>query len=65
MKELRFRAAGGVWRVTYAFDPKRQAILLVAGCKSGVSQRLFYRQLIERSDERYDAYLLALADERG
>jgi hypothetical protein len=31
MKELRFDAADGVWRVALAFDPKRKAILLVAG----------------------------------
>src|SRR5215213_8620689 len=31
MKELRFRAAGGVWRVAFAFDPRRRAILLTAG----------------------------------
>src|SRR5258708_11207472 len=36
MKELRFDAADGVWRVAFAFDPKRAAILLVAGDKSGV-----------------------------
>lgn len=41
MKELRFRADGGVWRVAFAFDPKRNAILLVAGDKSGVSERSF------------------------
>ena len=35
MKELRFDAADGVWRVAFAFDPKRRAILLVAGDKSG------------------------------
>jgi hypothetical protein len=35
MKELRFAAAGGVWRIAYAFDPGRKAILLVAGDKSG------------------------------
>lgn len=34
MKELRFRADGGVWRVAFAFDPRRNAILLVAGDKS-------------------------------
>ena len=37
MKELRFDASGGVWRVAYAFDPSRQAILLVAGNKAGVA----------------------------
>jgi len=31
MKELRFSAAGGEWRVAFAFDPTRKAILLVAG----------------------------------
>ena len=36
MKELRFDAADGVWRVAFAFDPRRHAILLVAGDKSGV-----------------------------
>jgi hypothetical protein len=35
MKELRFDAAGGVWRVAFAFDAERKAILLVAGDKSG------------------------------
>lgn len=63
MKELRFKAAGGVWRVTYAFDPKRQAILLVAGDKSGTSAVRFYRQLIDKSDARYDAHLSGLKDD--
>jgi hypothetical protein len=34
MKELRFAAANGVWRVAFAFDPNRKAILLIAGDKS-------------------------------
>jgi hypothetical protein len=46
MKELRFSAANGEWRVAFAFDRKRKAILLVAGDKSGQSQRRFYRDLI-------------------
>ncbi len=41
MKELRFDAADGVWRVAFAFDPKRRAILLVAGDKSGGSENDF------------------------
>jgi hypothetical protein len=56
MKELRFDAAGGVWRVAFAFDPNRRAILLVAGDKSGGSEKRFYRQLIEKADERFDAH---------
>lgn len=55
MKELRFAAAGGEWRVAFAFDPKREAILLVAGDKSGGGQRRFYRELIRKADARFDA----------
>ena len=50
MKELRFGAADGEWRVAFAFDTKRKAILLVAGDKSGVSGKRFYRELIRKAD---------------
>ncbi|MEE9344599.1 MAG: type II toxin-antitoxin system RelE/ParE family toxin [Methylococcales bacterium] len=42
MKELRFDAADGVWRIAFAFDPNRHAILLVAGDKAGSSEKRFY-----------------------
>lgn len=61
MKELRFRAAGGVWRVAFAFDPARQAVLLLAGDKSGVSEKRFYRTLIATADARFDRHLATLA----
>ena len=64
MKELRFDADGGVWRVAFAFDPQREAILLVAGDKSGGSEARFYRSLIKRADTRFDAHLAALKDKR-
>ena len=57
MKELRFRADGGVWRVAFAFDPKRRAVVLVAGDKSGVAQKRFYKMLLKRADERFDDWL--------
>jgi hypothetical protein len=57
MKELRFDAVGGVWRVAFAFDPRREGILLVAGDKSGVSQGRFYKQLIAKADKRFAAHL--------
>jgi hypothetical protein len=60
MKELRFDAAGGVWRVAYAFDPTRKAILLVAGDKSGGSQKRFYKTLIAKADQRFDEHLREL-----
>ena len=57
MKELRFDAEDGVWRVAFAFDSKREAILLVAGDKSGESEQRFYRQLIRTADKRFDGHL--------
>ena len=64
MKELRFQADDGVWRVAFAFDPRRKAVLLVAGDKSGVNERRFYRQLIKRADARFNIHLDRLKDER-
>ena len=60
MKELRFSAANGEWRVAFAFDTKRKAVLLVAGDKSGGSQKRFYRGLIRKADDRFDAHLARL-----
>ncbi len=62
MKELRCTADGGMWRIAFAFDPERRAILLVGGDKSGVSQKRFYRQLIARADERHDRHLAKLKE---
>lgn len=57
MKELRFSAANGTWRLAFAFDPKRSAILLVAGSKAGISQQLFYKRLIAQADKRFASHL--------
>lgn len=57
MKELRFGADDGVWRVAFAFDPKRRAIVLVAGDKSGVAQKRFYKSLIAKADARFADHL--------
>ena len=65
MKELRFGADNGVWRVAYAFDPRRAGILLVAGDKSGGSGKRFYKRLIKTADERFDAHLAALKKKGG
>jgi len=60
MKELRADTANKVLRVAFAFDPNRAGILLVAGDKSGVSQKRFYKQLIAKADELFDAHLAVL-----
>ena len=60
MKELRFSADEGVWRVAFAFDPRRRAIILVAGDKSGVAQQRFYKALIAKADARFAEHLETL-----
>ena len=60
MKELRFEAYDGEWRAAFAFDPERRAILLVAGDKSGGSEKRFYKQLIAKADMRLSAHVESL-----
>lgn len=60
MKELRLSWDGRAWRVAFAFDPLRRAILLVGGNKHGAGQRPFYRRLISVADARYDSHLAAI-----
>jgi hypothetical protein len=63
MKELRFDAKEGreVWRAAFAFDPERRAIILTAGAKQGISQKLFYKRLIRKADDRFDKHLKTLS----
>ena len=58
-------AGGGVWRVAFAFDPTRRAILLVAGDKSGHSEKKFYQRLIAAADKRFDDHLERLRRARA
>jgi hypothetical protein len=60
MKELRFSADNGAWRVAFAFDPERNCIVLVAGDKAGVSQTRFYKALIGKADKRFSEHLESL-----
>lgn len=60
MKELRFSWDGGVWRIAFAFDPKRQSILLAGGDKGSANQRQFYKRLIALADRRFDEHLATL-----
>lgn len=62
MKELRFNTDAGVWRIAFAFDTSRRAILLVAGDKVGVKERRFYKQLIAKADQRFDSHLNELKE---
>lgn len=57
MKELRFYADDGVWRVAFAFDPERSAVLLVGGDKSGGSEQKFYKTLMRLADARFSDWI--------
>jgi hypothetical protein len=56
MKELRV-SAGGSLRVLFAFDPRRHAILLIGGNKSG-RWTAWYETAIPMADRLYDDHLL-------
>jgi hypothetical protein len=60
MKELRFEWQREIWRVAFAFDPQRHAILLAGGDKGGANQKRFYGKLIATADARFDSYLMAM-----
>src|SRR5438045_9582269 len=63
MKELRFSAADGEWRVAFAFAPRRKAILIVSGDKSAGSEQRFHCDLIRKADERVEAHLARIGTE--
>lgn len=60
MKELRFTPERGIWRMAFAFDPRQQAVLLVAGNKRGTRESRFYERLIRQADDRFDDHLAQL-----
>lgn len=62
MKELRFSVRNGVWRVFFAFDPVRRAVILVAGNKKGKNETRFYKDLIHIADIRFEHHLDALKE---
>ncbi|MGL4860097.1 MAG: type II toxin-antitoxin system RelE/ParE family toxin [Enterobacteriaceae bacterium] len=63
MKELRIQYSGRPVRAFFAFDPKRQAVVLCAGDKSNDKQ--FYEKMIRIADEEFTAYLTVMEDKRN
>lgn len=62
MKELRVQYQGEPWRILFAFDPGREAILLLGGNKTGNDQ--WYEENIPIADKRYAEHLDALRQKR-
>ena len=61
MRELRIQHKGDPYRVLYAFDPRRKAILLVGGCKTG--DEAWYDTFVPIADRLYDDHLEILRNE--
>ncbi|GJE59828.1 type II toxin-antitoxin system RelE/ParE family toxin [Methylobacterium trifolii] len=57
MKELRPTVNRVEWRVAFAFDPERRAILLAAAAKGGKKDRIVYKRLIDLADARFSHHL--------
>jgi hypothetical protein len=62
LKELRVQYQGQPWRVLFAFDPKRRAILLIGGDKRGDNR--WYRKAIAIAEQRYERHLAQMEQER-
>ena len=61
MRELRIQHKGAPYRVFYAFDPRRAAILLIGGTKTG--DKRFYEKMVPVADDLYDTHLEELRRE--
>lgn len=61
MRELRVQYRGEPYRVLYAFDPRRVAILLLGGNKVGDDR--WYETEVPRADKLFDEHLLTLKKE--
>jgi hypothetical protein len=61
MRELRVQSGGHPVRIFYAFDPRRSAILLIGGDKTGDNR--FYEKMIPLADKLYDEHLDELRKE--
>ena len=61
MRELRTQSGGRPFRTRYAFDPRRSAILLIGGDKTGNDR--WYDEFVPIADRLYDEYLEQLRKE--
>jgi hypothetical protein len=63
MRELRIQHEGRPYRVLYAFDPNRAAILLIGGDKTGNNR--WYEIFVPLADRLYDEHLAELETDNG
>lgn len=58
MRELRIQHQGRPYRILYAFDPRRAAILLIGGDKT--ANKRWYKEFVPVADRLYDEHLATL-----
>lgn len=63
LKELRVQHAGNPYRILYAFDPRRQALLLLGGNKAGDNR--WYEKMIPLAEQLFQAYLEEIAEDKN
>jgi hypothetical protein len=63
MRELRIQHEGRPYRILYAFDPRRIAILLIGGDKTG--DKRWYASFVPIADALYDQHLQEIREEKG
>ena len=57
LRELRIKSSGHALRVFYAFDPRRNAVLILGGDKTGQNSDDFYEEMIRKSERIWKDYL--------
>lgn len=63
LRELRIQSHGHALRAFYAFDPHRDAIVLIGGDKTGVSGERFYRELVPKAERILRDYLAEIKED--
>ncbi len=58
LRELRAQSGGKPLRILYAFDPKRQAVLLLGADKTGTDDERFYEIRIPKAESLWQEYLM-------
>ncbi len=63
LRELRVQRKGKPYRILYAFDPRRTAILLIGGRKAG--GKGWYKNYVPLAEKIYEEHLKFLKEEQG
>ena len=62
LRELRIQCGGRPYRILYAFDPARNALLILGGDKTGNAR--WYEEYVPRAEKIYEQYLNELKEEK-